>query len=208
MKVDLSLWSADLGDLRGALRRLQPDSFHFDVSDNHFVPGLLFFPEAVRQLRSETQALFHVHLMTERPDTLVAAFAEAGADWITVHEEAAGAWEALEQVRARGLRAGLALRLETPVDAVRAFAGRIDSLLLLGTPAGVKGCGLDPRACPRVREARSLGVELVADGGIRADTVPLLRQAGADWVVPGSLVFAVADPCGAVQGLRRLCEDD
>jgi ribulose-phosphate 3-epimerase len=207
MKADLSLWSADLGDLRSAVRGLEPDAFHFDVSDNHFVPGLLFFPEIVKQLRPETKALFHVHLMTERPDTLIEVFADAGADWITVHEETAGAWEALEQVRRRGLRAGLALRLETPVEAARAFAGRIDSLLLLGTPAGVKGCGLDPQACPRLREARALGVELVADGGIRAVTVPLLREAGANWVVPGSLVFAAADPSAEVQKLRRLCED-
>lgn len=204
MKADLSLWSADLADLRGAVRRLQPDAFHFDVSDNHFVPGLLFFPEIVKQLRPETKALFHVHLMTERPESLVEAFADAGADWITVHEETAGAWEALEQVRRRGLRAGLALRLETPVEAARAFAGRIDSLLLLGTPAGVKGCGLDAQACPRLRAARALGVELVADGGIRAGTVPLLREAGADWVVPGSLVFGTEDPRGVIDGLRAI----
>jgi ribulose-phosphate 3-epimerase len=204
VKVDVSLWSADLGDLRGAVRALQPDAFHFDVSDNHFVPGLLFFPEIVRQLRPETKVLFHVHLMTECPETLVAPFAEAGADWITVHEEAPGAWQALEQVRARGLRAGLALRLETPVEAARAFAGRIDSLLLLGTPAGVKGCKLDPRACARLNEARSLGVELIADGGIRADTVPLLRRAGAGWVVPGSLVFGAAEPTAAVTALQAV----
>jgi ribulose-phosphate 3-epimerase len=204
LKIDLSLWSADLGSLRGAVRDMRPDAFHFDVSDNHFVPGLLFFPEIVRQLRAETKALFHVHLMTERPESLVAAFAEAGADWITVHEESAGAWEALAEIRSRGLRAGLALRLETPVEAARAFGGRIDSLLLLGTAAGVKGHGLDPRACPRLLEAASLGIELVADGGIRAETVPLLRKAGAHWVVPGSLVFGAEDPAARIGALQLL----
>jgi ribulose-phosphate 3-epimerase len=192
MKIDASLWSADLCDLRFAVRSIHAESFHFDVSDNHFVPGLLFFPELVRQLRRETRTPFHVHLFAERPETLVDPFADAGADWITVHAETPGAAEALERIRARGLRAGLALLLETPVSAASPFAGGIDSLLLLGTPAGVKGCGLDPRACDRLREARSYGVELVADGGIRPETVPLLAEAGADWVVGGSFVFGPA----------------
>ena len=101
----------------------------------------------------------------------------------------------IEAIRGAGRSAGLALRLETPVAAVQPYVSRIECLLLLGTEPGVKGCDLAPQACARLAEARrmlaggSARVLLVADGGVRRHTVPLLRRAGADVVVPGSLVF-------------------
>jgi len=202
--VDVSLWSADLANLESAVRRLSPwaDSFHLDAADGHFVPNLLFFPDLIRALRPHTSLPLHVHLMAERPSALAGEFLEAGADLLTVHvengEREAGA--AIEQALRHGRGAGVALRLETPVRAVLPYLESVELVILLGTEIGVKGCDLAPAACERLREARALlrerarrGVRLVADGAIRSHTVPRLRAAGADAVVPGSLVFESRD---------------
>ena len=197
--ADVSLWSADLANLAAEVRRLDPfaDSFHIDVCDAHFAPGLLFFPDLVRALRPLTARPFHIHLMVERPADLVPDFLAAGADRITVHAEA-GEREtesAIEAVRRSGRSAGLALRLETPVAAAQPYVEEIDSLLLLGTAPGIKGQDLALEAPDRIAAAASLlsgrrpQVRLMADGGIRPGTVPVLRRAGADAIVPGSLVF-------------------
>lgn len=202
--ADVSLWSADLANLGAAVRRLSPwaDSFHLDAADGHFVPSLLFFPDLIRAIRPHTVVPFHVHLMAEHPSLLAGEFLDAGADLLTVHaengEREAGA--AIEQALRRGCGAGVALNLETPVRAVLPYLDAVEVVILLGTEVGVKGRGLAPQACDRLREARGLlrehakgNARLVADGGIRAHTLSELRAAGADAIVPGSLVFQSAD---------------
>ena len=120
--ADVSLWSADLGNLEAAARRLSPwtDSFHLDAADGHFVPSLLFFPDLIRAIRPHTTVPFHVHLMAEHPSQLASEFLDAGADLLTVHvengEREAGA--AIEKALRHGCGAGVALKLETPVRAM------------------------------------------------------------------------------------------
>lgn len=202
--ADVSLWSADLANLAADIQRLSPwaDSFHLDAADGHFVPSLLFFPDLIRAIQPHTAVPFHVHLMAERPALLASQFLDAGADLLTVHvengEREAGA--AIEEAKRRGCGAGVALQIQTPVPAVLPYLDAIDVVILLGTEVGVKGCDLAPQACDRLREARSLlrehskhHVRLVADGGIRAHTVSALYAAGADAIVPGSLVFQATD---------------
>jgi ribulose-phosphate 3-epimerase len=158
----------------------------------------LFFPDLVRAIRPHTTLPLHVHLMADKPAALAEEFLDAGADLLTVHaengEQAAGA--AIELALRRGRGAGVCLQLHTPVQAMLPFLTVIEVIVLLGTEIGVKGCDLAPEACGRLREARGLldrhnarGIRLVADGAIRTQTVPLLHAAGADAVVPGSLVF-------------------
>jgi ribulose-phosphate 3-epimerase len=200
--ADVSLWSADLANLAAGIECVESlaDSFHFDVSDAHFAPSLLFFPDLVRALRPLTKRPFHIHLMVERPTALIEDFVSSGADVITIHAEV-GETEvaaAIQTIRRAGRSAGLALRLDTPVVVSEPYLDCIDVLLLLGTVIGVKGQDLAPEACDRLASAASMlgmlgerrtRVRLVADGGIRSQTVPLLRRAGADVIVPGSLVF-------------------
>ncbi|HEY2011903.1 MAG TPA: ribulose-phosphate 3-epimerase [Bryobacteraceae bacterium] len=212
--ADVSLWSADLANLAAGIDRMGPfaDSFHLDVSDAHFTPSLLFFPDLVRALRPLTERPFHVHLMVERPTALIADFAASGADVITVHVETgeAEAAAAIQAIRRAGRSAGLALRLDTPVARSEPYLDRIDALLLLGTVPGLKGADLAPEACDRLRSAAALlgdrrgWIRLVADGGIRSHTVPLLRRAGADVIVPGSLVFQSKDLVEIFTQLRAL----
>jgi ribulose-phosphate 3-epimerase len=201
--AEFSMWSADLIRLADDLKRIEghADILHVDVADGHFAPAMLFFPDLVARMRSVTELPIHVHLMVA--DALLVSqaeqFADAGADLISVHAENATAREALDVIAGRGIASGIVLRVETPVSAARPFLERVDFLTLLGTAIGVKGQGLDPAATARLTEARGYIAEsgrsivLAADGGIRDNTVPLLREAGAETVVMGSLAFGAVD---------------
>src|SRR5713101_4254377 len=154
--ADVSLWSADLANLEPAVKRMSPyaDSFHFDVADAHFVPGLLFFPDLIAAMRPHTERPFHVHMMVDEPSKLVDQFVSAGADLITVHCEVREpeVRKAVSQIRAFGCAAGVAVRLDTSTSAVEPYLDRISAIVVLGTDPGVKGKDLAPNACMRIRE--------------------------------------------------------
>lgn len=207
--LDISVWSADLANLEAEMRRLEPfaDSFHFDAADGHFVSSLLFFPDLIARLRPLTGKPFHVHLMATRPVDLVGAFLEAGVDRMTFPIEVGKrVRDAVDRVLAHGKKAGISLDLETAVVEVKDYLPRIDTVLIMGTPMGVKGLGLDDRACGRIEEVKRLGgkVKVFADGGIREETVPLLKAAGADGIVPGSLICNAPDLPARVAWLKSL----
>jgi len=204
--AEFSLWSADLLRMGEELKRIRPyaDLLHVDVADGHFAPSLLLFPDLVARVRAASDIPMHVHLMVA--DSILASqidqFADAGADVITLHCECASvASGALDHIKRRGALAGLALRVETPVSELAPYIDQIHFLTLLGTAIGVKGKSLHESALERLKDARELvrrvasahRVIVVADGGIRHDTVPLLRAAGAQAVVLGSLAFGDAD---------------
>ena len=210
--AEVSLWSADLTRIADDIARIAPhaDMFHIDVSDGHFTPAMLFFPDLVASIRRLTAKPLHVHLMVAPGIVLdqIAQFAEAGADVITVHAELPNVAAALDGIAAAGREAGLVLKLETPVAAAAPWLDRVRILTLLGTAIGVKGQGLSPLATARLREARALigerDIVLAADGGIRSHTVPDLRAASADTVVMGSLAFAAQDLPGTIRWLHGL----
>ncbi|MET9018614.1 ribulose-phosphate 3-epimerase [Actinopolymorpha sp. NPDC004070] len=216
MQAYVSLWSADLLDLGAAVDRLAEvaDGFHLDVFDGHAVPDLLFGPDVVAALRDRTDGLLDVHLMVARPDDWIDRFADAGADLITVHTSACpDIRTTLRTIRSRGVRAGLGLETHEPTSHAVAHFGDADRVLVMGTVVGVKGCDQDPATPARVEElvaARAEGgaagsaPQVVVDGGIRTHTVPALARAGADGVVPGSLVFGAGDPVAAVRWLHAL----
>ena len=212
--AEYSMWSADLIRLADDLVRITPhaDILHVDVADGYFAPALLFFPDLVARLRDQTALPIHVHLMVSDPVLLsqIDQFAEAGADLISLHAENANAAEGLDRIAAHGLKAGMVLRVETPVDQAVPWLARLDMLTLLGTAIGVKGQGLSPTATGRLKQASALiaasgrRVILAADGGIRDTTVPMLRQAGAETVVMGSLAFGAPDLAGRMRWLHAL----
>lgn len=209
--LDLSLWSADLANLERDIARFEPlaDGFHLDVCDGHFAPVLLFFPDLVARLRPLTAKPFHVHLMATRPMDLLPAFLEAGADEITVPLELGKrAWAVKDAVKRAGKRFGVSLEFDSPVEAAADWRLKVDTLVMMGTPMGVKGCAPSPEAAVRMGEAARMfagtGVRLLADGAIRSESVPALREAGATGVVPGSLIFGAADPAATAAWLRQL----
>jgi ribulose-phosphate 3-epimerase len=215
--AEFSVWSADLLRIGADLERIRPhaDLLHVDVADGHFAPAFLFFPDLAARVRAASDVPMHVHLMVD--DRILAAqidqFADAGADVITLHAECASvASGALDHIKRRGLRAGLVLKVETPVATLAPYLDQIHFLTLLGTSIGVKGKGLHEDALARLKEARELvrraelghRVVVVADGGIRHETVPLLRAAGAQAVVLGSLAFGDADLAARMAWLAAL----
>ena len=212
--AEYSMWSANLIRLADDLERITPhaDILHIDVADGHFAPALLFFPDLVAGLRALTAIPIHVHLMVDAAVLLsqIDQFAEAGADLISVHVENANAGDGLQRIAAHGLKAGMVLRVETPVAKAAEWVSRLDMLTLLGTAIGVKGQGLDSTAGARLGEAAALiagagrRVILAADGGIRDTTVPLLRGAGAETVVMGSLAFGAPDLAERMRWLHGL----
>lgn len=203
--AEFSLWSADLARLADDVARVDRfvDLYHIDVSDGHFSPGMLFFPDLVAAIRKRTDKPFHVHLMVA--DGVLAGqidqFAEAGADLISIHAENGDLDARLAQIAAHGIAAGVVLQLHTPVSAVAPWLDRLAMVTLLGTRMGIKGVGLDDTAPERLRTARAMvagakhgrRIIVAADGGIREHTVPVLRQAGAETIVMGSLAFGAAD---------------
>jgi ribulose-phosphate 3-epimerase len=197
--AEFSLWSADLARFSDEVTRVDEhvDIYHIDVADGIFSPALLFFPDLVARLRKLTAKPFHVHLMMQDHLLLsqIDQFADAGADLISVHVENANAGEALARIDARGLKSGIVLQLDTPVAKAMPYLNQIAMLTLLGTRIGVKGQSLDAAAPARLQEAKALiaavgrSIILGADGGIRHETVPKLRQGGAETIVMGSLAF-------------------
>ena len=212
MKAYVSLWSADLLALGEAVGLVEDvvDGFHMDVFDGHNVRDLLFGPALVEALRARTAAPLEVHLNVTDPDYWIGRFAEAGADMITVQSGPCPDVAAtLARIREHGCRASLGLELHEPVSQAVEYFGGADRVLLMGTPIGVKGRDLDPGTLGRVRELAAArhgaaAPEIGVDGGVRLHTVPSLAAAGADGVVPGSLVFGDPDPRRAVAEIHAL----
>jgi ribulose-phosphate 3-epimerase len=212
LKCATSLWSADLGNLAAEIRRVEPYSecFHIDVADGHYVNTLLFFPDLVRSLRAHTRLPFEIHLMTTEPLAWVEPFIEAGADNLIFCLDAAIHPElVLQEIKRHGKRAGISLLLSEPLDLLEPYWQDLDIVTIVGTAMGIKGASLDPstpakiRAARQLIDARGLKTEIEADGGIRRESVPLLHAAGADWIVPGSLMFR-DDPPAMRQWLASL----
>ena len=212
LRVSASLWSADLANLAADIRRIDPfvDSYHLDVADGHYVPSLLFFPDLVRALRPHTRKPFEVHLMTCEPAAWLEAFAEAGADTlIFCHDSAKDPAALVHTIHHLGKHAGVSLALNEPFSILESMLPGLHLVTLMGTEVGIKGVGMDPRQPERIRalrgliRQRGLPVQIQADGGIRRETVPLLAAAGADSIVPGSLLFG-GDPAELRRWLAAL----
>src|SRR3954447_17324377 len=198
MRASVSLWSADQLALGAAVDALdgQVDGFHLDVMDGHFAPDLLFGPATVQAVAARARrSLVDVHLVLEDADRWIAPFAGAGAGMLTVYPECcADPAATLAEIARRGVRAGIALSLEADIQAAAPLVERADRVLVMGTAAGIKGVDPAPETAARVRRAAALGArEVFVDGGIREHTIGALAAAGADGVVPGSLVFGRAD---------------
>jgi ribulose-phosphate 3-epimerase len=212
LKCSTSLWSADLSKLADEMKRVEPYSerFHLDVADGHYVKSLLFFPDLVKALRPHSKLPFEVHLMVTDPMGWIGPFIEAGADIIIFcFDSAKNPGEVLRAIRSHGKKAGVSLLLTESVAQLQPHWPDLDIVTFCGTAMGIKGASMDAACLEKTRQARaliaqrSLPVELESDGGIRRETVPLLKAAGTDFIVPGSLMFK-EDPKKMRQWLAEL----
>lgn len=190
------------------------DWIHIDVMDGHFVPNLTFGADIIAALRRVTNLPLDVHLMVERPEWYIAPFADAGAALFTFHPEATNHVQRhLDQIRACGMRAGLALNPATPLSYVDEIVNDLDMLLLMTVNPGFAAQRYIPASTTKIARARRLlddaasAARLEVDGGINRDTVVTAFRAGADTFVAGSAVFKAEDPGRAVQALREACRN-
>ena len=213
MKASCSLWSADLLALRNAIEELSThaDEFHVDVMDGTCVPDILFGLDFVAAMRGITETPLDVHLMTHTTLDLIDRAVAAGAARLAVHASFCEDVRAvLERIKGLGVMPVLVLPLDVAIEEASLPWGLFQRVLLMGTAIGIKGVGLDHNVPARIQMLTALraklGVnfEIFVDGGIRSETVPLLAAAGADGIVPGSLVFKAPNPVAAVNWIHSL----
>jgi len=207
-----SILSADfarLGEQVAEVEAAGADRIHIDVMDGHFVPNITIGPLVIRALRRVTRLPLEAHLMITEPDRYLEAFAEAGADGLTVHVEGAiHLHRTLESIVKLGRRVGLALNPATPATVLDEVLSGLDLVLVMTVDPGFGGQDFIASTVPKIRRIRELidrvrpACELEVDGGIHPETAPLVVEAGARVLVAGSAVFE--DPAGVRAGMQRL----
>lgn len=210
MRITPSILNADLANLTGEIARIpSADGVHLDVMDNHFVPNMTFGLPVVECIRKQTDAFLDIHLMIAQAERWAPAFAEAGAESVTFHVEAADAPIRLaREIRKQGARASMALKPATPVEPYADMLGELDMVLLMTVEPGFGGQKFLDLVLPKIERTRELvartGQEIwiQVDGGVSMETIERCAAAGADTFVAGSAVYSADDPDAMVNALR------
>jgi ribulose-phosphate 3-epimerase len=213
LEIAPSILAADfaaLGDAVRAIERGGAELIHVDVMDGHFVPNISIGVPVVESLRKATRLPLDVHLMIEKPEQYVEAFADAGADTLIVHPEATyHLQKVLAAIRQRKLGAGVAINPATPVSVLSEVLDQVDTVLVMSVNPGFGGQKFLPGSLGKLRQLREIrersgySYRLEVDGGVGMETVAEIVRAGGEILVAGTSIFHTADPAEAVRKLRQ-----
>ncbi len=208
-----SILSADfarLGEQVAALEQAGCRMLHVDIMDGHFVPNLTIGPPVVASLRKATRLTLDVHLMITDPDRYAPLFIEAGANHVSVHQEACPHLDrTLKMIQGLGARAGVVINPATPVATLDEVLGFVDYVLVMSVNPGFGGQKFIPYTLDKVRQLaqkrreKSLNFAIEIDGGVTLENVGEMVKAGVDWVVAGSAIFGAGNPAQAFTEMRQ-----
>jgi ribulose-phosphate 3-epimerase len=209
-----SLLSANYLNLQAdcdLLNNSEADWFHLDVMDGRFVPNISFGPMLIEFFRKATTKVCDVHLMIEEPEKYTEAFHKAGADILTVHYEACNHLHRnIQQIKALGMKAGVAVNPHTPVELLHNILADIDLVCLMSVNPGFGGQKFIPQTLQKIKQLRSmidergLSVQIEIDGGVTLENAKSMVEAGADVLVAGNTVFKAADPKATIHALKHI----
>ena len=212
LRIAPSILSADFGRLADEVRAVEAagaDAIHVDVMDGHFVPNLTLGPAVVKAIRKATRLPVDVHLMIEAPERSLSQYVEAGADLVSVHLEACThLHRTLQQIRAAGAQAAVALNPHTPLEGLEYVLDDVAMVLVMSVNPGFGGQSFIPSALRKIERlrsmvgARGLALSIEVDGGIGPANAAEVVRAGADTLVAGSAVFGHPDYARAIAELR------
>lgn len=206
----LSANFAKLGEEVQDVEKKGADWIHVDVMDGHFVPNITLGPAIVSAIRPVTKLPLDVHLMIENPDSYIADFAKAGADYITVHVEATKhLHRTIQNIKSHGVKAGVVLNPATPISSIQHVIQDIDLALFMTVNPGFGGQKFITNVLPKIEEAsrmihsNHLNVLIEVDGGVNEETAKLCKQAGAHVLVAGNAVYNASDREAAIRKIRE-----
>ena len=213
MKIAPSILSADFSRLKDEIQAVESagaDWLHVDVMDGHYVPNITIGPVVVESIRKVTRLPLDVHLMITDPDKYAPEFIKAGADWVSIHPETCKEPKAtLKKIRDLGAKASIAVNPDIPLDKVEAYFPDIDMVLMMTVFPGFAGQAFIEDVLPKITAAkrqikeRGLSVLVEADGGIKADNIGRVVQAGAEVIVSGSGIFKTPDYKATIGKMRN-----
>jgi ribulose-phosphate 3-epimerase len=213
-----SILSADFSRLGEDVSRVAQAGarwIHVDVMDGHFVPNITIGPLVVKAVRGVTDRVLDVHLMIENPDLYIPDFAQAGADWITVHQEACPhLHRSIHLIKDQGKKAGVSINPATPVSLLEDILGEVDLVLIMSVNPGFGGQKFIPNALEKVKKLKDMAREQKADflieidGGVGLNNAGEIARAGVDVLVAGSAVFGTPDPGKTVQELLKTIQQE
>ena len=213
VRIAPSILSADFARLADEVARVEAggaDLLHVDVMDGHFVPNLTVGPPIVEALRKVTKLPLDVHLMITNADAYISEFADAGADYLTVHVEACPhLHRTVQSIKERKVKAGVTLNPATPLSSVEAILPDADLLLIMSVNSGFGGQSFIPSSLEKISQARAMIARtgsravLEVDGGVKVDNAAKIVEAGADILVSGSAIFSSKDYTATIQAMRQ-----
>ena len=216
-KIAPSILAADYANFASELKRIEETSaeyVHIDIMDGQFVPNISFGADVVASMRKHSKLVFDCHLMVVNPERYVDAFAQAGADIMTIHAESTlYIHGALQKIKAAGMKAGVVINPGTPVSAIESVLSLVDQVLIMTVNPGFGGQAFIPETLEKVakvaqlRDEKGYDFDIEVDGGVDNKTIKACYDAGANVFVAGSYLFKASDLAAQVETLRVALDD-